>query len=159
MRVLIGGLLALMLVSPAFAQAPPVVTIDVHDNNDGRPAHRIELAFERMPDGSSLPRAFRTIGDGTETVAARECPALRSVIDRFSELPSIQVLPPALQPLNPDQALPPSMKDGYLTTLTFVVETEDGSWSTVTVAGGNAYRAWANETIDRLEGCWATRAE
>lgn len=139
-----------------------LVTINVAADRTTVQAHTITIAPSTGARPGSVEHrdhqtwgATRTSESGQETVTSDECPAIRSVVSSFGELPALQVNPPALAVTGADPIpVPPTIKDGFETTLSFRTFTEDGSFADVEIRHGNAYQRWGHEAVTALLGCW-----
>lgn len=99
--------------------------------------------------------ATRTSARGIETIRSDACLPLRTLALSFASLPAIPVNPAPSGVFGPSDLLPPTRKDGYSTTLSFVTRTDDGSWARVEIDGGNAYARWGHDAVAALNDCWA----
>ena len=50
--------------------------------------------------------------------------------------------------------IPPTIKDGFGTSLSFHTLTEDGSRGEVTIRQGNVYQMWGHDAVASLIPCW-----
>lgn len=137
-----------------------LVTIEVAEDRPYTLAHTIRIEADasraaqsrRELEGRSW-RAFRTSERGEQVVSSEDCPALRQAVDAFAFLPLANT-PPAMRVHDGPLPMPPAMKDGYSTRLTFGVLTADGSEAVIELSGGNVYRQWANQVVSSLIACW-----
>ncbi len=148
--------------APAFsAPAAARVSINVRADPAYTRPHTISISSEtpRRPRSVEELRgrvwiATRTWDGGSQTISSAECPALTSVAMSFGELPDVPIGPAVLAVTSGAIPIPPTMKYGFATSLSFQALTEDGSTAQVTVDGGNAYRSWGQEAVSRLIPCW-----
>lgn len=99
--------------------------------------------------------ATRTWEGGSQSVTSTECPAVRTIALSFGELPPVQIAP-SLLAIMPGGSIPisPTIKDGFMTSLTFRTLTEDGSDAEVEIRSGNAYQHWGHDAVGSLIPCW-----
>lgn len=152
-----------LLIAAVVLQHYPaaLVTIDVQADR-GHRAHTITIS----PPSGRRPRsaealdalvwvATRTWDGGQQTVTSEECPAVGRIASSFGELPPLQVNPPALSVTGGEPIpIPPTIKDGFVTTLSFRTLTDDGSFADVQIAHGNVYRHWGHDAVGELISCW-----
>ena len=138
-----------------------VVTITVAEERPDILGHTIQIEADtarpvRSQEELDLRvwRASRTSERGEETMDSESCPSLRQAVHAFAQLPSLQIAPPPMRVHADHLSIPPTMKDGYSTRLTFRTLTPDGSEAVVELRRGNAYAEWANETVSSLISCW-----
>lgn len=98
--------------------------------------------------------ATRVSQRGVQKVSSNSCLALQPLALSFSELPDIPVDPMQSRIHDDAQELAPTRKDGFSTRLRFMTRTDDGSYGTVEMVGGNAYSQWGHEAVTTLIGCW-----
>lgn len=99
--------------------------------------------------------ATRTWEVGSQSVRSTECPAVRTIALSFGELPPVQIAPSLLAIMPGEGAsIPPTIKDGFVTSLTFRTLTRDGSDAEVEIRRGNAYRHWGHDAVASLIPCW-----
>lgn len=91
----------------------------------------------------------------SQSMTSTECPAVRTVAISVSELPPVQIAPATFKIMSGDPLpIPPTIKDGFGTSLFFHTVTEDGSRGEVTIRRGNVYQHWGNDAVGSLIGCW-----
>lgn len=138
-----------------------LVTITVAEDRHYTLAHEIVIEpdepfavrTEAQLEGR-LWRATRTSERGVEEVRSDMCPALRRLALSFADLPDIPVSPRPSRVHAEAEPIPPTRKDGFQTRLRFATRTDDGSYATVEIAGGNAYAQWGHDAVSALIGCW-----
>lgn len=118
-----------------------------------RAAEPVAARTEAQLEGR-LWTATRVSERGVEEVGSDACPALQRLALSFSYLPDIPVSPMSSSIHDDAEPMPPTRKDGFSTRLRFATQTDDGSYSTVEVAGGNAYARWGHDAVSTLIGCW-----
>jgi len=166
------GFLAVLVSAPVIAGAQDrqifsdrLVTISVAEDRPHTIAYSIVIeaglpVYART--GAELESrswtATRTSERGAETIHSDACPALRTIALSFATLPPIRVrpMPSVARGGEPGAALPmsPTRKDGFSTRLAFASETDDGSYASVEVAGGNDYSRWGHDAVSALLACW-----
>jgi hypothetical protein len=151
-----------LLIAALLLQHDPaaLITIEVREDRDVR-AHSITISPQHngsLRTGAERDNmaweAVRTWEGGHQSVTSEECPTVERVAVSIDELPSIPVAPPSRAVTGTTLPVPPTIKDGYVTTLSFRTLNADGSASDVTIRGGVPYAAWANAAIGALVGCW-----
>ena len=148
---LIGG-------SASSEQLHATVTLDVFGDATYTISHQIVIAATPglVHSRDELERrdwvAVRTSERGEDRINSSDCPALRSAVLAFGDLP----------PLSPSSVLafriaengtlsfPPIMVDGFPAKIRWTAE--DGT--RVETVGGYWHRRWAHDTISALIGCW-----
>ena len=141
-----------------------LITIEVQEDREAR-AHSITISPQRAgPLRTHAEReslvwtAIRTWEGGSQSVTSDDCPAVERVAASMDDLPSIPVAPPSRAVTGTTLPVPPTVKDGYVTTLSFRTLNADGSASDVTIRGGVPYTEWTNAAIGALVGCWGPLA-
>jgi hypothetical protein len=141
-----------------------LVTIDVREDRDVR-AHSITISPPRGgPLRTSAERddiiwvAVRAWAGGHESLTSEECPAVARVAASMDSLLPVPISPPSRAVARPPVPVPPTVKDGYGTSLSFRTLNADGSASDVTIQGGTQYQEWANRAVRELVGCWGPLA-
>lgn len=163
--IILGAALLAVTVGTAHIQdrltGEHLVTITVAEERPYTLAHTIQIEAETVGTARSRAeldlrvwRASRTSGRGVESATSETCPALGQAVQTFTRLPPLQIAPPPMRVQAAPFAIPPTMKDGYSTRLTFRTLTLDGSEAVVELRRGNAYAEWANETVSSMIGCW-----
>lgn len=164
----LGAALATVAAGTALAQdqlpGEHLVTITVAEDRN-LPAHTIRIgadtgrpALSREELDHRVWRASRVSEAGEEQVSSETCPALRQAVHAFADLPPLSISPPTMRVQSAPSPVPPTMKDGYSTRLTFRILTQDGSEALVELRRGNAYAGWANSTVGSLTACWGPLA-
>ena len=103
--------------------------------------------------------ATREWEGGSQTLDSAECPALRAVAISVGDLPPVRIAPANVISLSDDDLpLPPAIKDGFTTSLTFPTITGDGSKGQGVVRGGDVYQRWGHDAVASLIGCWGPLA-
>lgn len=150
----------------AKAQDAPIrfdslVTITVAEDRPYTLAHEIVIRAEEPVAARTLAQmegrlwtATRLSERGVEEVRSDTCPPLQRLALSFSYLPDIPVSPMPSRIHGDAEPLPPTRKDGFSTRLRFATRTDDGSYGTVEVAGGNAYAQWGHDAVSTLLDCW-----
>jgi hypothetical protein len=153
-----------LLIAALLLQHYPaaLITIEVQEDREAR-AHSITISPQhagplrtRAERDNMVWAAVRTWDGGYQRVTSDECPAVARVAASIDALPSVPVAPPSRAITGTTLPVPPTIKDGYVTTLSFRTLNADGSASDVTVRGGVPYSEWANAAIGALVGCWGT---
>lgn len=99
--------------------------------------------------------ATREWDGGSQTMNSADCPAVRTVMTSVSELPAVRIAPATFEIMSGDSLpIPPTIKDGFVTSLSFHTLTEDGSRGDVTIKGGNVYQSWGDDAVASLIPCW-----
>lgn len=154
--------LTLFAFAASLGPSGELVTIRIEAEPAFTRAHTISIASQ----ASTRPRtaqeregqtwtATRTWEGGSQTVTSAECTVLQEVATSFGELPAVEINPAPLALLSGDtEAVPPTIKDGFATTLSFQTRTSDASTAEVTIRGGNAYQSWGHEAVSALISCW-----
>ncbi|MBX9461283.1 MAG: hypothetical protein KL785_09540 [Brevundimonas sp.] len=167
-KAFLGAALVTITVGATHAQdrlpGEHLVTITVAGDRDIL-AHTIRIEADTFRTARSQEeldrrvwRASRVSENGEEQVDSETCPALRQVAHAFAALPDLSIAPPTMQVVSAPLPVPPTMKDGYSTRLTFRTVTLDGSEALVELRHGNAYAEWANSAVGSLAGCWGPPA-
>lgn len=138
-----------------------LVTITVAEDRLYTLAHEIIIRAEEPVAARTeaqlqgrLWTATRVSERGVEEVTSDTCPPIQRLALSFSYLPDIPVSPMPSRIHGDAEPLPPTRKDGFSTRLRFATRTDDGSYGTVEVAGGNAYSQWGHDAVSSLLGCW-----
>ena len=141
-----------------------LITIEVREDRDVR-AHSITISPSRAgPLRTSAERddliwvAVRTWTGGHESLTSEECPAVARVAASMDSLTPVPIAPPSRTVVGPAMPVPPTVKDGYATSLSFRTLNADGSASDVMITGGTQYQEWANTAVRELVGCWGPLA-
>ncbi|WP_428151105.1 hypothetical protein [Brevundimonas sp.] len=153
-----GGFIA----TPARQMEPlRLVTIDVAADAAYRvQAHQIQINTT-APTGNPTTEALaerewtatRRQGENEETISSVDCPALRDVALSFRELPAVPIRPFVTQ-VGGDLPNGPTMKDGFVTSLTFDTVTTDNAMVSVHISGWGIYQSWGHESVSKLVPCW-----
>lgn len=99
--------------------------------------------------------ATREWDGGSQNITSTDCPAVRTVAISVSDLPPVRIAPRTLEIMSSDSLpTPPTIKDGFGTSLSFHTLTEDGSRGEVTIRRGNAYQIWGHDAVASLIPCW-----
>ena len=160
--------MALLARAPVQAELPPaydptlVVRIEVSGDRTLTLPHTISIRAQEARLARSAAEqdarvwiATREWDGGSQTITSTECPAVRSVATSVSDLPAVRIAPATLEILSGNSLpIPPTIKDGFGTSLSFHTVTEDGSRGEVTVRRGNVYQAWGNDAVAHLISCW-----
>lgn len=162
--------IAMPLLAPAPVQAelPPaydptlVVRIEVSGDGAYTLPHTISIrAEEARPSRSAAEQdarvwvATREWDGGSEIMTSTECPAVRTVATSVRDLPAVRIAPATLEIMSGDSLpIPPTIKDGFGTSLSFHTVTEDGSRGEVTIRRGNVYQIWGHDAVASLIPCW-----
>jgi len=151
-----------LLIAALLLQHYPaaLVTIEVQEDRDVR-AHSITISPQRAGPlrtrderDNTVWTAVRTWEGGYQSVTSDECPAVGRVAASIDALPPVPVAPPSRAIAGTTLPVPPTIKDGYATTLSFRTLNADGSASDITIRGGVPYTQWANTAVGALVGCW-----
>lgn len=87
-------------------------------------------------------------------MTSEECPAVARVAASIDSLPPIPIAPPSRSINEGPFPIPPTIKDGLMTTLSMSTLNEDGSTSDVSIRDGTAHQSWGNEALNALITCW-----
>ncbi len=160
----------LALTAPAQAHSriadDPALVVRIEVSGDpvySRP-HAISIRAQETPPSSSAGGqdvwlATREWEGGSQSLISTDCPAIRAVAISVSDLPPVRLAPAVSAPLSGAAApIPPTVKDGFQTVLSFQTETDDGSRGQVTVTGGNVYQRWGHDAVASLLPCWGPLA-
>lgn len=99
--------------------------------------------------------ATREWEGGSQSMTSTDCPAVRTIATSVTDLPPVRIAPVTSEIMLGDTLpIPPTIKDGFWTSLSFHTLTEDGSRGEVTVRGGNVYQSWGHNAVSRLIPCW-----
>lgn len=99
--------------------------------------------------------ATREWDGGSQSMASTDCPAIRTVAVSISDLPPVRIAPATFEVMSGDTLpIPPTIKDGFWTSLSFHTATDDGSNGHVTIRGGNVYQRWGHDAVASLIPCW-----
>lgn len=154
--------LATAVALAAQIDASTLVTIQVAAETRHTPAHSITIssrAAVRPRTQSARDDQFwiasRSWDGGSQSLTSEACPALRTVALSLRDLQSVPVSPPFLTVAAGESLpIPPTIKDGYTTTLEFRVVNSDGSETDVRLSGGTDYQRWGNAAVAALIPCW-----
>lgn len=149
------------LAGPVLSQTPDtLVSITVAGDSYFSKAHTIVIEADtyRVPRNLSDVktrrwRAIRTSENGTDRITSDECPALRERALDFDAMTSGSLRSPVLTPRPAVQPIPPTIKDGFWTTLNYQALLDDGSIASVELSGG-AFARWGNQAISSFLPCW-----
>lgn len=137
-----------------------LVTIEVRADREVR-AHSITISPPHAgPFRTDAERdnmvwvAVRRWEGGHETLTSDECPAIARVAASMDSLPPLPISPPSRALVGPSMTMPPTIKDGYGTSLSFRTRNTDNSFSDVTISGGFRYMDWGNTAVSALLECW-----
>lgn len=139
-----------------------VVKIEVAGDRTYTRPHTINIRAQELGLSRSTEEldarvwvATREWADGSQSMSSTDCPAIRTIALSVRELPPVQIAPLTLRIMSGDSIpIPPIIKDGFSTTLTFGTVTEDGSSGEVIIRHGNVYTLWGHNAVGSLISCW-----
>lgn len=138
------NLVSITVSGDSYFSKPHMIVIEADTHRVPRSAHEIE---------TRRWRAIRTSDDRTDRISSDECPALREFALKFGEIASAPLRPTALTPIPHSMPIPPTMKDGFPTSLNYRAFHQDGSTVTVAISGG-AFARWGHNVVSALLPCW-----
>lgn len=135
----------------------PLVSLSVRGDAYYSKPHSIDIHIDvpggrqGLQDGEARRwRAIRTSDGRVDVIVSEECPALGSVASEFeafaSEGPSASRLTPNTKTL----PIPPTLKDGFSTIVSYPTPRQDGSMAFIYRSGG----AWGHRVVSTLLPCW-----
>lgn len=118
-------------------------------------AQEARLSHSAVEQDARVWVATREWDGGSQNMTSTDCPALRTVATSVSHLPPVRIAPATLEIMSGDSLpIPPTIKDGFGTSLSFHTLTEDGSRGEVTIRRGNVYQIWGHDAASGLIPCW-----
>lgn len=155
-------MLAVLLGSAVQVDPSALITIRVAHDRIYTQAHSITIS----PAAKAWPRsraardsqdwiAVRSWEGGSQTITSQACPALRTVALSVGDLAAVPVSPPSLRVVEGETLpIPPTIKDGFDTTLEFRTLNADGSETDVILSSGVDYQTWGHRAVSALIACW-----
>lgn len=118
-------------------------------------AQEARLSRSAVEQDARVWVATREWDGGSQNMTSTECPAVRTVATSVSELPAVRIAPATSEIMSSDSLpIPPTIKDGFETSLSFHTLTEDGSRGEITIRRGNVYQIWGHDAVASLIPCW-----
>lgn len=142
---------SIIIAGPGSDSAPePLVNLSVGGDSYYTSPHSIEIHRDAEGNPARRWRAVRTSDGRVDVISSEDCAALDSIVSQFtafaSENPSDNRRPPNAM----TRPIPPTMKDGFSTIVSYPAPRQDGSIAFIYRSGG----AWGHLVVSTLLPCW-----